>query len=183
MPTFRPNDRQQSFTDLRIINRRLTMTAPSAPRDYNRFALVPIYADSTGREAVPQNALFVGSQSAVMERILDSKARREALTLINDADKVRKEKAALRADRAEFEADKAAFAADVDAVHEVLLNEFVSKLDALAARMDSLEAERARDPEDDELPLPPGSPAPGDSGELETPKASLAQNPVAIEDN
>ena len=127
------------------------------PNDPDCFAIVPVYGDSAGRRAVPQNAIFVGNRNAVMERILDSKARRQALTLVNDADRVRRDIAALRADKAEFEADKAAFTADVAAVNEVLLQEFIGKLDALATRMDAIEAARAQSKYDEELPSPPGS--------------------------
>ena len=35
--------------------------------DRDRFAIVDIIADSTGREVVPPNARFVGSRNAVME--------------------------------------------------------------------------------------------------------------------
>ena len=68
------------------------MTQP--PSEPDVFYIAPAYSDSTGRSAIPGNALFVGSRSAVMERILDSKARRTALSLIND-DRTQRQKRTL----------------------------------------------------------------------------------------
>ena len=76
------------------------MTQP--PSEPDVFHIAPAYSDSTGRSAIPGNALFVGSRSAVMEGILVSKARRTELSLINDADRVRRDKAQLKADTAAF---------------------------------------------------------------------------------
>jgi hypothetical protein len=138
------------------------MTAPE-PRDFNRFAIVPIYADSTGREAVPQNALFVGSQKVVMERILDSKARRQALTLINDAEHAKGTISGIRERERAVALREADVTAREDALARALLADALGKLDALTHRFDTIEAERAYDPDDDELPLPPMS----DDGPLE----------------
>ena len=134
-----------------------------------RFAIVPIYADSTGCEVKFPDAIMTGEMSAVMARIKDSRQMREDLRVSNEADKVRRAKAALRADTAAFEAEKAEFAADVESVRDVLIQEFAAKVDALAARVNSLETARAYDPDEDELPLPPlalQDPAPADSGDL-----------------
>jgi hypothetical protein len=172
------------------------MTKPEQ-RDPDQFAIIPIYSDSLGARAVPSDALFVGSRSAVMERIVDSKARRDALTLINDADRVRRDRQALKADQAAFKADQAAFAGAVESVQDALIGQFTAKVDALAARMDAIEQERSRDPDDDLLPSPPGTVIGGgsstgddsaDDGNLQAPIAAkdpdpdTPRTPVAEED-
>jgi hypothetical protein len=141
----------------------------TSARDPDKFAIVPLFSDSTGAEVKFPGAIMTGDMSAVMARVKDSRQMREDLRISNEADKVRRAQAALRADQAAFEEEQASFTAEVEAVKEVLLNEFVGKLDALAARMDAYEAELARDPDDDELPLPPDtvSPSAGDDGELQ----------------
>jgi cell division protein FtsB len=130
----------------------------NAPREPDTFYIAPAYSDSTGHSAVPANAVFVGSRSAVMERILDSKARRAALTIINDAEHARGTIASIR----KRERDVAAREDAVTAREEALLQQAIQKLDASAdtftQRIDTLEAERAHDPDDDDLPLPPGVP-------------------------
>lgn len=134
------------------------------PRDYNRFAVVPIYADSTGREAAPQNALFVGSQSAVMERILDSRARRTALSIINDAEHAKGTLHSIRQRERDVADREEAVKKREDAQTARELQDAMRKFDTTLARFDIYEAELNHDPDDDELPLPPGS---GDDGELE----------------
>jgi hypothetical protein len=116
-----------------------------------------------------------GPDSVVMPYIKDSKAQREDLRVSNEAGKVRRAQAQLKAERAAFEAEQADFQVYADSVaadRDAILQDFIDKLDALAARMDSFEAERAKDPDDEMLPLPPGSPSP-DDGELESPKAPI----------
>jgi hypothetical protein len=161
------------------------MTKPEQ-REPDTFYIAPAYSDSTGNSAVPANAVFVGSRSAVMERILDSRARREALSLINDADRVRRDRQALKADQAAFKADQAAFAGAVESVQDALISQFAAKVDALAARMDAIEQERSRDPDDDLLPTPPGTVIGGgsstgdnsaDDGNLQAPIAAKDPDP------
>jgi hypothetical protein len=139
------------------------MTA--SPRTPDKFAIVPIYADSSGAEVKFPDAIMTGSMSAVMARIKDTKQMREDIRISNEADLVRRAKADLNRDRAAFKADQAAFEAEVEQINEVLLHEFFHKLDALTARLDAYEAERNHDPDDDELPLPPGISA--DDGDLQ----------------
>jgi cell division protein FtsB len=149
----------------------------NAPREPDQFYIAPAYSDSTGHSAVPANAVFVGSRSAVMERILDSKARRAALSIINDAEHARGTLASIR----QRERDVAAREHAVAAREEALLQQAIQKLDASAdkftKRMDELEAERARDPDDDDLPPIPAlvdqndvpSPLHDDDGHLQAP--------------
>jgi hypothetical protein len=153
----------------------------TAQREPDQFYIAPAYSDSTGQSAIPANAVFVGSRSAVMERILDSKARRQALTLINDAEHAKGQLLEIRKRVRELKAREDA----VTAREEALLQQAIQKLDASAneftKRIESLEAERAHDPDDDDLPLPPGLPMPDndvpspsldDDGHLQTPIAA-----------
>lgn len=176
------------------------------PRDFNRFAIVPVYADSTGHEAVPQNAMFVGSQSSIMERVLDSRARRTALTLINDAAHAREFLTRIAQRERDVAAREDAVTSYEDSVRRTVVQDFIGKLDALASRLDSLEQQAAHDPDDDELPpgltgpsvddsegdlppeierrTPPGSgtdpiPDPRDLAHPQKPQ----QQPAAIEDD
>jgi hypothetical protein len=130
------------------------------PNDYDEFAIVPVYADSAGRKATPQNAIFSGSRNAVMERIIDSRTRRESLTLLNEAKHIREEKRALVAERADV-------AKRTDAVTQAedLIRQLCDQIGTLTARVDAFEEaqrakdqeeERARDP-DNQITLPPGS--------------------------
>jgi hypothetical protein len=130
------------------------------PNDYDEFDIVPVYADSTGRKARAQNAIFSGSRNAVMERIIDSRQRRESLRLLNDAKHIREEKRAVDSARKEV-------AMRVDAVTQAedLIRQLCDKVGTLTARMDSFETERgakvdaeerANDP-DNQITLPPGS--------------------------
>jgi hypothetical protein len=48
----------------------------------------------------------------------------------------------------------------VAAYERTFLQDAINKLDALTHRIAAIEAERAKDPDDDVLPLPPGSPCP-----------------------
>jgi hypothetical protein len=154
------------------------------PRDLNRFAIVPIYADSTGREAAPQNAMFVGSQSAVMERILDSKARRTALSIINDAEHAKGTLQAIRDREAAVSKREASVQAREDAMAARELQDALRKFDTTLARFDEYEAKVTHDPDDDDLPLPPGidgtDPSPDPSALAHPQKPQ--QQPAAIGD-
>jgi hypothetical protein len=146
--------------------------------DLDRFAIIPIYNDSFGNGAVPQDAVFVGSRSAVMERIVDSRARRDALSLINDAAHAKGELKGIRERERAVAAREEAVQKREDAQTARELHDALRKLDATVARFDAFEAERTKDPEDDLLPLPPGSLMP-DDGELESPKAAPPEDPNA----
>jgi molecular chaperone GrpE (heat shock protein) len=132
-----------------------------APRDADHWQLVPVPKDSTGRVMVSDSAMMHGSMNHCLLAVRDSRAQRADLELINDREKVRAqnkaESDAFDTKRADLQAYADSVAADVEAVRDVLMQEFVGKLDALAARMDSLEARRANDPDDDdEHALSPG---------------------------
>jgi hypothetical protein len=147
----------------------------------DRFAIIPIHADSAGNEAVPGNAIFVGSRSAVMERILDSKARRESLTLINDAEHVRKEKRAVAAQRKEVDTQRKEVDARADAVSQAedVIRQLCGMIDSFGRRLDSYEETQrakadAEDPEN-QITLPPNEhtlldPVLSDEGELQATK-------------
>ena len=133
------------------------MTAPhDRTHEPDRFAIVPIYSDSAGSAAIPQNAVAHGSWSAITGRIRDSKQQRQLLTLINDAEHARGTLQAIRERERDVAVREDAVANMEDDIVHSLLADFIGKIDALAARMDSLEAERAKDPDDDLLPSPPG---------------------------
>jgi hypothetical protein len=152
------------------------------PRPADKFAIVPIYADSSGSEVKFPNAIMTGDMSAVMARVKDSKQMREDLRISNEADQVRRDKAALKVREDALRADEANFSAAVESVQDALISQFSAKVDALAARMDAIEAERSRDPDDDLLPSPPGTPvSPGspvpDDGNLQSPIAAKDPDP------
>ena len=139
------------------------MTEPK-PREPDRFAIVPIYADSSGSEVKFPGAIMTGSMSAVMARIKNSRQMREDLRISNEADKVRRVKAQLKADAAALEAERADFAVYANSVKADALQDFIQKLDALTAQIESLEAARAKAADPNEQPSPPGYP---DDGELQ----------------
>src|SRR6476620_5766301 len=123
----------------------------------DRFAIVPIFADNAGCEVKFPGAIMTGSMSAVMARIKDSKQMREDLRTSNEADQVRRDKADLRQRERDLATREDSFQEDVETFKHAALQDFIQKLDALAARVDTMEQERAHDPDDDELPLPPGN--------------------------
>ena len=166
----------------------------TSPLTNTRFAIVPIITDSRGNEVVPANAIVVGSQSAVMEHVLDSRARNDAVTLVHKAKEARKTIDSI-------EERKQAVEEREDSVRGSLMQDVISKLDALAQRIDAYETEQteqaklaAYDPDDAILPEPPVSAAPpvsaGDDGELASPVPvpeiekfqSGPRSPVAAED-
>jgi septal ring factor EnvC (AmiA/AmiB activator) len=112
-----------------------------------------------------------GSLPDCMEHIPDSRVVRQKLQIINDAAVVERRLRTEKAKLAEREADLATREEDVAMFREELLQDFVSKLDTLAARIDAMEQERAKDPDDDELPSPPGSQDDGDLQALVPPPA------------
>ena len=127
------------------------------------LAIVEIISDSHGREVVPENAIMVGSQSAVMEHVIDSNARNDAVKLVKDAAK------ALGTIESIEEREQSVTERE-DSVRSQLMHDFIGQLDALAQRIDSLEVEQAEqaklaayDPEDDLLPSPPVTTAHGDA--------------------
>jgi hypothetical protein len=52
-----------------------------------RFTIVPIMCDSFGREVIPSNAVAHGPMSVIMERVLDSRTRNDAIQLTHKARK------------------------------------------------------------------------------------------------
>jgi hypothetical protein len=160
----------------------------TAPRP-NRFATIPIYADSTGKELMPGNAVSVGD----FDPIADSEARKRALDArereLHELEHQLVEwDAALHEQRVRMDSEGAARR---DAIKHGLIRDVLSKLDALAARIDSLEErQRANDPEL-QITLPPGTDAAdavsdiADEGELQALKEPnhqyLDPNPDPVE--
>jgi hypothetical protein len=124
--------------------------------DPNRFAIIPIYSDSTGCAAIPENAVMHGDWCTVTGRIRDSRQQRQMLTLINDAEHAKSTLKAIRAREDSLKAAEDSFATDVDIFRDEQVQDFINKLDALTHRMDSIEADEAKDPDDETLSLPPG---------------------------
>jgi hypothetical protein len=129
------------------------MTAP--PRE-RRIAIVDIIADSSGSEVIPPNARFVGSESVLMQRVIDSRARRSALTILNDAEHAKGQLHSIRQREHDVAARERAVQAREDAMAERELLDALHKFDSTLARFDAYEAKVTHDPDDDELPLPPG---------------------------
>jgi hypothetical protein len=148
----------------------------------NRFATVPIYADSLGNEVVPSNAISVGTIDPVAECEARSRALDERERELNEQKHQLIEwDAALHEERCRMDATSAARR---DAIKHGLLADVLSKLDGLVARMDAYEEEqRANDPEL-QISLPPGITADEvgdlptsttDEGELQASKEPLHQ--------
>jgi hypothetical protein len=135
----------------------------------DRFCIIPVYADSTGSAAIPQNAVAHGSWSAITGRIRDSKQQRQLLTLINDAEHAKGTLQSIREREQAVAQREADVQAREDELNRLMLADAVRKLDATAARFDAFEAEMAKDPDDDELTFPPGM---HDEGDLQSPKAA-----------
>ena len=104
--------------------------------DPDRFAIIPIYSDSTGSAAIPQNAVAHGSWSAITGRIRDSKQQRQLLTIINDAEHARGTLKNIRDREAAVQEREDAVATIEDDIKRSLLADFTAKLDALASRLD-----------------------------------------------
>jgi hypothetical protein len=123
----------------------------------NRYFTARVVCDSLGHEVIPSNAISVGTLDPVAEcearnRALD--AREHKLTEY--------EHDLIDLDSALNEARADAIAAQKDYTTRTLLADFISKLDALAARMDSFEQEqRSRNAEP--IVLPPGTDADPDN--------------------
>jgi hypothetical protein len=148
-----------------------------------RYAIIKIATDSTGREVTYPDTVCVGSYNAVMERVFDTKQRREALTLKNDAEHARGTLQAMRE-------EKRAIAARADAVAQAedLIRQLCDAVNTLTARIDSFEEEQRAQAEAEErarneepITLPPGAdPDPdnrpiADEGELQAAKEPRPQ--------
>jgi hypothetical protein len=154
----------------------------------NRFATVPVYADSLGNEVVPSNAVSVGTLDPVAECEARSRALDERECELNEfKHQLIEWHAALHEERVRMDS---ASAARRDAIKHGLLADVLSKLDVLAARMDAYEEQqRANDPEN-QITLPPvgdddvvGSNEPiSDEGELQSVKSSSVSRHPEYED-
>jgi hypothetical protein len=127
------------------------MTSQPEP---DRFAIIPIYSDSTGMNAIPQNAVAHGSWAAITGRIRDTKQQRQLLTMINDAEHAKGELKAIRDREQAVSEREQAVKEREDAMAARELRDAIAKLDATAARFDAYEAAVTRDPDDDVLPIP-----------------------------
>jgi hypothetical protein len=125
----------------------------------DRVALVPIIADSSGREVIPGNAIWHGSANMIMERVIDSRARNAALTLLNDAERAKNTLQSIRA-------EQKALAARADAISnaEEAIRQLADAVNTLTTRMDAFEEEKQAKAEAEErdaasaseYALPPG---------------------------
>ena len=111
--------------------------------DTRRFAIVPIYADSSGMEIKFPDAIMTGDMSAVMARIKDSKQMRDDLRVSNEADKVRRERVAMRAEfraeRAELDAYADSIAADRAGINEDQVQQLFRMITEFEIRMAKIE--------------------------------------------
>jgi hypothetical protein len=145
--------------------------------DSNRMAIFALNENVNGNTPLfIKDAAFVGSQTAVQERVLGSKQRREALNLINDAAHAKRDLASIRQRERDVAAREDSIAQEEANFSHDLLGDFIQKLDALAARIDAMEQQQIRakldalpDPDDPGSPLSHTYPDPG----------ALAPNPNA----
>jgi hypothetical protein len=128
-------------------------------RDTGKFAIVPIYSDSTGAEVKFPGAIMTGDMTAVMARIKDSRQMREDLRVSNEASKVRKDLEAIRQ-------RERTIAARADAIveSEDLIRQLCDAVNTLIARVDAFEEQALAKAEAEEqaaasaaeFALPPG---------------------------
>ena len=146
----------------------------------DRFAIIPLHPN----QPAPGNSIMHGSLSAVMERIIDSRAPNDALDLLNQAADALTQLEHTRDQETQIVARG--------------LQTLVGSIDAISRRLDSIESQRAdqarQDAEAeaervqaqlDQLPDPDEPNAPAfyhPSGELHTVAPSNAQ-PTADEDH
>lgn len=131
------------------------MTSPS---EFERYAIIRL----NGHDKPPADAVAHGSWSDVSQHIPSSTVLREKLQIINDAaitefrlnhrldDICRREDVLTKAE-AKLKADHAGF-------NHNLADELYRRVTDLEVRLAQLESKRAHDPDDDELPSPPGDP-------------------------
>ena len=113
---------------------------PDPLRNYDRF-----YICGLGEhEKAPDHALFVASHSAVMERILDSKARRNALSIINDAEHAKGQLQTIRERERALRVAEDAFRADVAAFDQDILQQLLDRIAALETQLTAIEAARTQ---------------------------------------
>jgi hypothetical protein len=134
--------------------------------DEDRLAIFTIPANANSHTPLfIKDAVFLGSRSAVMERVVDSRARNQYLTIINDAANAKRDLASIHKANRDLAAREDVVTARERAADERDLADAIRKLDAAAARMDALEQEQQLEDPEAELTLPPGV----DSGDMQTP--------------
>jgi BMFP domain-containing protein YqiC len=147
------------------------------PDTGEEVAMVRYFKDSTGAKVVstdPRDILLTGPRSIVQERILSSKERMRDIAIINDAAHAKGTLQSIKERERAVAAREDAVQAREDEITSSLLADAISKIEALTARIDALEAEANKNPDEDILAEPPSSPGtppgaqPGD-GELQTP--------------
>jgi hypothetical protein len=129
-----------------------------------------------------KNSVAHGSWPEIMDHIPGTRVIQEKLRVINDAAHAEGKLQSIRDREKAVTAREDAVTAREDALNRIALQGALHKMDALRQRIDSNEADEARDPDDDELPLPPGSPMP-DDGDLEAPTRAPEDQNAVEEDN
>jgi hypothetical protein len=127
-----------------------------------------------------KNSIAHGSWPEIMDHIPGTRVIQAKLRVINDAERAEgtlksirdREKAVTAREKAVKERE------DACALHDTL-----RRMDTLTQRIDSIEADEAKDPDDDILSLPPGS----DPREILDPDfddtdPDMPRSPVAMED-
>jgi hypothetical protein len=149
--------------------------------DHEMFYTARVACDSLGNKVVPSNAISVGTidpvaESTARKRALDARERQ----LNEQKHDLIEWRAALHEQRVRMDD---ASAAHRDAIKRGLLADALSRLDALAARIDAFEEQRRANDPDNQITLPPGITA--DEGELQAQKEPnhqcLEPNPDPVE--
>jgi hypothetical protein len=110
--------------------------------DSNRFAFFDLPPNANGHTAFfLKDAAFVGSRSAVMERVIDSRARSDSLTLINDAAHAKRDLQAIREDKRALAEGWRALEDAKEEFNRMRLADALAKMDSVTARFDAHEQE------------------------------------------
>jgi hypothetical protein len=109
-----------------------------------KFAIVPVYCDSSGAEIKFPNAIMTGDMSAVMARIKDSRQMREDLRVSNEADKVRRAQAALAARERDLASREASYNDAAAAFDQDVLQQLLDRIAALETQLTAIEAARTQ---------------------------------------
>lgn len=132
------------------------MTKSLAASPYERFAVVRVSA----HDKPPDNAINHGAWPEIMEHVPDSRVIKQKLKIINDAAHAQTKLNDIRARERAVTAREDAVAADHAGFNHDLTQELTRRITELEVRLAQLEDKRNHDPDDDELPTPPGYPSP-----------------------
>jgi hypothetical protein len=113
------------------------------------FAMVPCPVDSFGRRVVPSNAIMHGNDPAM----LTVAARERECARREDSISARERDLLVLADAVQQQENEVKAAEDE--ARAAVIADLIRKMDAFSARLDAYEAELNKDPDDDEVILPP----------------------------